>query len=87
MAEYVYQEYPKCLYQSNGLTVTVASIDEELDMNELGWQTAEQFYSYTPIVHPDSAESVREERAAKAEPTPEAAPEPEAEPAHEDTHA
>ena len=57
MSDYVYQEYPKCLYhETNELTVTVSSIDQELDMAALGWQTAEQHYGYQTIVPPDAAD-------------------------------
>lgn len=49
---YVYQEFPKCLYQANGLTVTVASIEDQLDMAALGWMTAEQFHGTAEITAP-----------------------------------
>ena len=52
MSDYVYQEYPKCLYQASGLTVTVESIDDELDMSALGWMTAEQFHGTAEIPAP-----------------------------------
>jgi hypothetical protein len=39
---YVYQEYPKCLYQRNGLTIDVTSEEDEISMAQLGWLTAEQ---------------------------------------------
>lgn len=45
---YVYQEYPKCLYQRDGSTVTASSEEEEMGLVKDGWMTAEQFHTGLP---------------------------------------
>ena len=42
---YVYQEYPKCLYQRDGTTCTVTSEEEEVRCAAQGWITAKQFHA------------------------------------------
>lgn len=44
MSEYVYVEYPKCLYRGEE-TVTVRSRGEEDECANEGWVTAEAFYA------------------------------------------
>lgn len=45
MPPYGYIEYPKCLYNKDGLTMEVQSAEEEARMAPLGWMTAEQFHA------------------------------------------
>ena len=40
-----YIEYPKCLYQGDGVTLVVNDEEEESNAAEMGWLTAEQFHS------------------------------------------
>lgn len=52
MSEYVYQEYPKCLYQKGGGTLVVDSVEEESSAVQMGWMTAEQYHNPVIIVTP-----------------------------------
>lgn len=55
---YVYQDYPKCLYQGTQ-TRTVTNAEDEAEARQNGWLTAAQFHQY-----PD-AEPVPETKAKK----------------------
>jgi hypothetical protein len=44
MTAYVYQEYPKCLYDSSGETITVSNQNEEARMIADGYLTAEHYF-------------------------------------------
>lgn len=46
--DYVYIEYPKCLYQRSGEMVTVANAEEEALCASEGYRTAEQFHGSDP---------------------------------------
>lgn len=47
MSEYVYVEYPKCLYRGDE-TVTVRSRTEEDVCAKEGWVTADAFHATVP---------------------------------------
>lgn len=51
MSEYVYVEYPKCLYRADE-TVTVHSREEEDSHANDGWLTAEEFHAAPRTVDP-----------------------------------
>lgn len=53
MSEYVYIEYPKCLYDKSGKMVTVETQEEEIEQSVLGYMTAEKFYAVEPTVEPE----------------------------------
>lgn len=42
--DYVYVEYPKCLYNGVGETVMVENSSEEENAAGMGWMTAEQYH-------------------------------------------
>ena len=48
MSGYVYQEYPKCLYQRDGTTLVVENQEEEESASSMGWLTAQQYHN--PVV-------------------------------------
>lgn len=50
MTNYVYVEYPKCLYRDTE-TVTVQSREEEDLCAKDGWVTAEVFHSRAPATN------------------------------------
>lgn len=46
MEPYVYQEYPKCLYDANGNTMTVDNREEEDSAATMGWMEAAKYFNY-----------------------------------------
>jgi len=48
--DYVYIEYPKCLYNQDGATMTVDNAEEESAAVGMGWATAGQYHEY--LRHP-----------------------------------
>lgn len=82
MEPYVYIEYPKCMYDANGNTMTVDNREEEDAAAAMGWMDAAKKYDYpiettgvvvdednsTPPVPPAPAPPADEELAE--EPTP-----------------
>jgi hypothetical protein len=58
MSEYVYQEYPKCLYNGKA-TMTVHSSEEEQQEALNGWVTAEQFFGYGVVENEGSPKKKR----------------------------
>jgi hypothetical protein len=67
--DYVYQEYPKCLYHPNGLTMEVLSEEAEVAMAELGWLTADQFHasetSDAPQAHASEAPVIAQRKSRR----------------------
>jgi hypothetical protein len=52
MEPYVYIEYPKCVYNSTGETMTVDNREEEDAARGMGWMTAEEYHSPKQVVPP-----------------------------------
>lgn len=50
--EYVFIEYPKCLYNSDGLTMEVSNREEEDEAKVFGWLTAEEYHDPHRLVVP-----------------------------------
>jgi hypothetical protein len=50
--DYVYHEYPKCLYNQDGQTLTVDNQEEEVNAAAMGWMTAEKFHASPAPVDP-----------------------------------
>jgi hypothetical protein len=46
MAPYVYIEYPKCMYDANGNTMTVDNREEEDAAAAMGWMDAAKKHNY-----------------------------------------
>lgn len=44
--DYVYIEYPKCLYNQDGTTMNVDNREEEDAAHEMGWATAEEYHGW-----------------------------------------
>lgn len=51
--DYVYQDYPKCLYAKDGSTVTVLNAEEEGLFTVDGWMTAAQFHASASVSEPE----------------------------------
>lgn len=47
--DYIYQDYPKCLYARDGQTVTVLNAEEEALFAVDGWMTAAQYHHHASV--------------------------------------
>lgn len=56
MEPYVYIEFPKCLYNQTGATLTVENQEEEDSAKETGWKTAEEHYAIPLIIAPNASQ-------------------------------
>lgn len=49
MEPYIYVEYPKCLYDANGNTMTVDNREEEDAAVAVGWMDAATHFKYSGV--------------------------------------
>jgi hypothetical protein len=64
---YVYVEYPKCMYNSDGKTMVVDNREEEDAAAEMGWMTAEKYHDpkRTEVVPIKTEEETEEAKAVR----------------------